>query len=388
MQSITTQNVKAKRILVRVDVDVELSPGTKTIANDFKLRAQLPTLNWLREHGARILLMGHFGRPDGKRDMAFSLRPAVKAFSELLGISVRLLCDSVGDEIEDEALHLKNGEMVMLENMRFHKGETENDARFARSLARLADIYVNDAFANSHRPHASMVAIAKFLPSFTGLSLEKEVSALSGVMQSPKKPLVLVIGGAKIETKLPVIQNFLEDASAVLVGGAVANTFFAAKGYRTEASKIEKRFIPAARKMLKNKKIILPMDVITSPNPHGKRRIAFRSVRDVGSGEMILDIGPKTIERFSTIIRKAGTVVWNGPVGLFEIPAFAHGTQAIARTIARSPAYKVVGGGETGIVLKNLALEKSVDHISTGGGAMLEFLAGKKLPGLAAIGYY
>ncbi len=388
MRSLTTQDVKDKRVLVRIDVDVELAGDRKTIASDFKLRSQAPLIEWLCRSGAKVILAGHFGRPDGKKDAKFSLAPMAKIFSELLGKRVKLLGDCVGDEIEDEVLRMKVGEVVLLENVRFHKGEMANDVVFAKKLARLAHLYANNAFANCHREHASMVAITTLLPSYTGMLLEKEISALSRVLKNPKKPLVLVIGGAKIETKLPVIKSFLKSASAVLVGGAIANTFFAAKGHNVEASKIERDFISVARRMLSNKKIILPVDAVTSPNPHGKKGIAFRDIRRVGSGEMILDIGPRTIERFSGYIQKAGTVVWNGPMGLFEIAAFAHGTDAIARSIASSRAYRVVGGGETGVVLKNLGLEGKVDHLSTGGGAMLELLGGKKLPGLAALGYY
>lgn len=388
MRSLTTQDVKGKRILVRIDVDVELAGDRKTIASDFKLRSQISTIEWLRRNGAKAILVGHFGRPDGKKDANLSLAPMAKIFSELLRKRVKLLGDCVGDEVEDEVLHMKNEDVVLLENVRFHKGETENDMVFARRLARLADIYVNNAFANCHRKHASMVAIAGLLPSYAGILLEKEVLALSLVLKNPKRPLVLVIGGAKIETKLPIIKNFLKNASAILVGGAVANTFFAGKGYRTEASRVERDFIPVARRLLKNRKIVLPIDVVTSPNPHGKKGIAFRDAKKIQSGEMILDIGQKSLERFSAHIHKAGTVVWNGPMGLFEIAAFAHGTDALARIIASSKAYKVVGGGETGIVLKNLGIEDKINHISTGGGAMLEFLGGKRLSGLEALGYY
>lgn len=357
-----------------MDVDVELAEDGKTPANDFKFRAQLPTIEWLAEHGAKTVLAGHFGRPEGKCDMRYSLAPMAKTFSVLLGARVRFLDDCVGDETEDEVLNLKNREIILLENLRFHKEETDNDPVFAKKLARLADLYVNNAFASSHRAHASIVGVPRLLPSYSGLLLEKEVQELSAVLQNPKKPLVLLIGGAKIETKLPVVKKFVRCASAVLVGGATANTFLAAKGYNTEASKIEKEFVPAAKRMLRYKNILLPTDAVTSPNPHGRKAVAFRDIAKLQSGEMVLDIGPRTTERFAAAIRKAGTIVWNGPVGLFEIPAFAHGTEAMARAIAKSRAYKVVGGGETGIMLKNLGLESAMDHISTGGGAMLEFL--------------
>ena len=386
-RTIDFQNIAGKRVLVRVDIDVELARGKNEIANDFKLRAQVPLIEQLKKQGAVMILAGHFGRPEGRRDMRYSLAPMAKTFADV-GYPVKLLEDCVGGDVEEDVLHAKPGEVFLLENLRFHKEETENDIGFAQKLARLADIYINNAFANSHRAHASMVAITSLLPSFAGPLLEKEIAMLSFVLKNPKRPVVLVIGGAKIETKLPVIKNFLKSASKILVGGAVANTILAAKGYRVEASKVEKDFIGQAKRLLRHVKILPPKDAVTSPNPHGKSRISFRDVRHVGSGEMILDIGSKTVELFSKHIKNAGTVAWNGPMGLFEIPAFASGTQAIARAVAASRGYKVVGGGETGIVLKNLGLEGRVDHLSTGGGAMLEFLAGKKLPALAALGYY
>lgn len=384
MKSIKNVNVTGKRILLRVDFNISFAEDGKTIADDFRIKAVLPTLEWLMQQGAKTIIMSHLGRPGGKEEQ-LSLKPIAKYLSKFIKRDVPLLEGAVGDEIEEDVLGIGNGCFAMLENLRFNEGEKKNDPAFAKKLARLGEIYVNDAFGVCHRAHASIDAITKFLPSFAGPLLEEETSVLSGVVKKPNPPFVLVIGGAKIETKLPVIKNLLKNASKVLVGGAIANTFHAARGLKTAASKIEKEFIPAALSILRSGKIILPSDVVASPNPHGRKKIVFRDVAKVQSGEMILDIGPKTIDRFSDIIKKAGTVVWNGPMGLFEIDAFAHGTESVAKAVAKCRAYKVVGGGDTVIIIKKLSLDDAFNHVSTGGGAMLEFLGGKKLPGLVAL---
>ncbi|MDP3963621.1 MAG: phosphoglycerate kinase [bacterium] len=388
MLSLIKQPVTGKRVLVRADFNVSFESDGKTIADDFRIRAALPTIQWLCDQGAKVVLMSHLGRPIGGKEEQKTLEPIAKYLAKCLKKPVLCASDCVGSDVEDDVLAMQNGDVIMLENLRFHKGETENDPIFAKKLARLGEAYVNDAFGVSHRAHASVSAITKFLPAYTGFLLEKELETLSGVLTKPKKPLVLVIGGAKIETKLPIIKNLLPQASKVLVGGAVANTFFAAKGLGVGASKIETEFIPHAKRILKSSRIVLPSDVLATPNPLGRARIKFRSVRTVRDGEMILDIGPKTTEQFAQIITKAATVVWNGPMGLFEIPAFAHGTIDLARAIGAADGFSIVGGGETVTLLRKLKLESKITYISTGGGAMLEFLGGKKLPGLEALGYY
>jgi len=367
------KNLKNKTVLVRCDFDVPLKKETRDkrqetrITDDSRLRAAVPTIKYLLAKGAKVVLMGHLGRPGGKFVKEMSLSPVKNRLEKLLGEKIGF----ISGEIPSLATLARNdGQLIMLENLRFNPGEEKNDAKFAKKLASLGDIYINEAFAVSHRSAASVDAIKKFLPSYAGLNLEQEILHLSAVLSKPQKPLVAIVGGAKIETKLPVIKQFMKTADYILVGGGVANDFLKVRGIDIKKSLVDEKYLREAKKILKNqKKIIIPVD--------WKEK-----------DERILDIGPKTIKVYSEIIKKAKTIVWNGPMGYFEDKKFAVGTERIARAILNSKSLAVIGGGETGEAIekmKNEKLKMKNKFISTGGGAMLEYLGGKKLPGLNKI---
>lgn len=368
------------RVLVRVDFNVPVGPNG-SVGDDWRIRRVAPTVDYLVGKGARVILLSHFGRPKG-RERSLRLDVVGDRLDFILKRPVRKLNDCVGRDVEAVVATLAPGEIVLLENVRFHPGEEKNDAAFAKKLARVADVYINDAFAVSHRAAASIVGITKHLPSYAGLLLEDEVKVLSQLLKKPKKPFVVLIGGAKIETKIGVIRSVLRRADSVLLGGALVLPFMKALNHSVGASKVEPRETKVAKNLIKNRKVELPVDVVVQT---AKGTPAVRWIDKVGAKEIVCDIGPETIRRYSTIIRRAKTIVWNGPLGKFEEKRFSHGSIALGRLIAtrsKGKAYGVVGGGETIQALRMTGMEEYVDFISTGGGAMLEFLEGKMLPGV------
>ncbi|RPI51710.1 MAG: phosphoglycerate kinase [Chloroflexi bacterium] len=379
-------DVKGKRVLVRVDFNVPLENGRVT--DDTRIRAALPTIRYLLDRDAVVILASHLGRPKGKVDEQYRMRPVAGRLSELLDRPVTTLDDCVGPEVQGAIRQARPGDVLMLENTRFHREETDNDASFAAELASLAEVYVNDAFGSAHRAHASTEGVAHHLPAVAGLLMEKELEFLGRALSSPDRPFVAILGGAKISDKIGVIENLLGKVDAILVGGGMANTFLKADGYDVAESLVEDESVDTARDMIARggDKILLPVDVVVADRFDAD---AFAQVVAVGSvppGWRILDIGPRTLEQFQEELQEAQTVVWNGPMGVFEFPKFAAGTEAVARMLAALPgATTIIGGGDSAAAVERTGLAGEMTHISTGGGASLEFLEGKTLPGVAAL---
>lgn len=381
---------RGRRVLVRVDFNVPLRPDG-SIRDDARMRAALPTLRELLRAGAAVIVATHLGRPKGKEVAALSTRPLAAHLQELLGRRVGWWPECVGEGAEAAAAALPAGGVLMLENLRFHPEEEANDPAFASQLAELADIYVNDAFGTAHRAHASTEGVAHLLPAYAGRLMERELRALGGILESPVPPLVAVMGGSKLSTKLGVIDNLLPRVQEFLLGGGMAATFLRARGLDVGASLVEDDFVERAREILSRApalgaRVELPIDVVAAGSveaPSESSRTC--GVGEVGEAEMILDVGPATLERWEGIVAAAGTVVWNGPLGVYENPAFAAGTRRLAQAIAASPAVSVTGGGDLQAALESYALTAAFTHVSTGGGATLEFLEGRELPGVAAL---
>jgi phosphoglycerate kinase len=378
-----------KKVLVRVDFNVPLADGS--LADDTRIRAALPTIRYLLQHGAAIALCSHLGRPKGP-DPTLSLRPVARRLGELLGRDLPLLRDCVGPAVRDVVSKLRPGEVVLLENVRFHAEEEKNDPAFAKELARGYDLYVNDAFGAAHRAHASTEGVAKILPAYAGLLLEKELRALGGLVTDPQRPFLAIIGGAKVSTKIDVLRALLSRVDALAIGGGMANTFLLATGCNIGRSLAEPDRVGEARAILdaakaQGKRVLLPEDVLCAPSVDeaGARGATVKGVNGVPEDMAIVDIGPHTTEHYADEIRRAKTIFWNGPVGVFEIPAFASGTKRVAELLASSGAVTVVGGGESVQAVKELGLAGKMTHVSTGGGASLELIQGKTLPGIAAI---
>lgn len=375
--------VTGKRVLVRVDFNVPLDKAG-AITDDTRIRGALPTIQNLRTQGARIILMSHLGRPKGV-DPAQSLRPAAARLSQLLGMPVQFAEDCLAAEPQANAL--KNGEILLLENTRFHKGEEKNDPDMAKALSRLGDIYINDAFGSAHRAHASTEAVAHFLPSAAGFLLEREINFLGRVLSAPERPLIAILGGAKISDKLPVIENLLPLVDKLLIGGGMANTFFKAQGLNMGDSLVEDAALDAAREVLgkAGAKLMLPVDVVIADKFDANANTRIVTADGVSAGWRILDIGPKTIAAYAAVIKDAKMVVWNGPMGVFEFKPFAAGTFGVAHAVADSSAISIIGGGDSVAAIEAAGLATQITHISTGGGASLEFLEGKELPGVAVL---
>ena len=378
-----------KKVLVRVDLNVPLADGE--VADDSRIRAALPTIQYLLEHGAAIALCSHLGRPKGP-DPKLGLKPVAKRLGELLGHDVPLLPDSVGPSVRQAVAKLRGGDVVLLENVRFHPEEEKNDPAFAKELAAAYELYVNDAFGAAHRAHASTEGVAKILPAYAGLLLEKELLALGGLLSAPQRPFLAIIGGAKVSTKIDVLRALLARVDALAIGGGMANTFLLATGRRIGRSLAEPDRVDEARRILdaakaQGKRVLLPEDVLCAPSVDeaGARAARATGIDDVPDDLAIVDIGPRTIERYAEEIRRAKTIFWNGPVGVFEIPAFATGTKRLAELLATSGAVTIVGGGESVQAARELGLAEKLTHVSTGGGASLELIEGKTLPGVAAI---
>ncbi len=379
---------KGKRLLVRVDFNVPLKDGKVTPSGDTRIRAALPTIKYLLDGGGAVILCSHLGRPKGGPDPKYSLAPAAARLSKLLGAPVRLAADCVGTAAEDASAHLLPGQVVLLENVRFHPEEEKNDPGFAQRLSVLADIYVNDAFGSAHRAHASTEGVAKFLPAVAGFLMEKEIEFLGQAVSNPKHPYVAILGGAKISDKIGVIENLLGKADRVLVGGGMANTFFKAQGIEVADSLVEDASLDTARTLMSSAgdKLLLPVDAVLGDKFEAGAQLKMINVKDgVPAGWRIMDIGPRTVAAFGNALKGAALVVWNGPMGVFEFPAFAAGTNAVARLVAESGATAVIGGGESVAAVEQAGLANRMSHISTGGGASLEMLEGKTLPGLAAL---
>lgn len=374
--------VRGKRVLVRIDVNVEIDKRGR-IRNDLKLKAAVPTVRWILKHGGTVILVSSRGEPK-TRDRRLSLRPIAPRLARLVGRPIRFLDVPIGSsKMQASVGRLRPGDIVLLENIRFSAGEKTNDPKLARAIASLADLYVNDAFANSHRSHASMVGVTHYLPAYAGIWLQREVAALTMLTENIKHPYVAVIGGAKISTKLGLVRQLLRQADYVLLGGALANTLLAAQGLAIGASLNEPAMLRAARGLtVANPRLKIPVDVVAaySLSPQAKKHTS--AVGNLDRRDIILDIGPETIALFRAVIATAKTVIWNGPMGRYEIPAFAAGSQAVARAIAKNRGRTIIGGGETDDVAAALGLERRYSFVSTGGGAMLEFLEGKNLPGL------
>ncbi len=390
LPSLDSLPVAGKRVLVRADLNVPLADGPdgKEVADDTRLRSSLPTIRALIDRKATVIVCSHLGRPGGERNPKYSLAPVATALSKLLRMKVRLTSSPTGPA--DELDGLGPDEIGLLENLRYDPGEEANDKRFAARLAALADAYVDDAFGAVHRAHASVVGVAEQLPSAAGLLLQKEVDVLSRLVESPDRPFVLVLGGAKVSDKIGVVANFLRRADAILIGGAMANTFLAARGEKVGISRIEPDRLGEVRRTLASAakagvEVVLPSDVVVAEafDEHAEPTVV--SVNAIPDDRMALDIGPATAARFGAWVGRAATVLWNGPMGVFEWESFSNGTRDVAKAVASSKAFTVVGGGDSAAALAAFGLEDDVSHLSTGGGASLEFLEGRELPGLKAL---
>jgi len=382
-------DLKGKRVLCRVDFNVPLKGGK--ISDDTRIRESLPTLRYiLQQKGSRLILMSHLGRPKDKPEPEYSLKPVAQRLAELLARPVTMAPDCVGEAVEAQAAALREGEVLLLENVRFHKAETENSPEFAARLARLGDIYVNDAFGSAHRAHASTEGVAHHLPAVAGLLMEKEIKFLGGVFENPQKPFVAIIGGAKVSTKIAVLESLLPRVSSLIIGGGMAYTFLKVQGIAVGKSLVEEDFLATARSLLKKAgeqkvKVLLPLDHKVAAEFNEVAKAEYVAGTAIPADRIGMDIGDKTLASYREAIAAAGTVVWNGPLGVFEFPEFAKGTLEVAKMVAACKGTTVVGGGDSVAAVQKFGLADKISHVSTGGGASLELLEGKALPGIVAL---
>lgn len=382
-------DIKGKRIFIRADFNVPLDENLK-ITDDRRIRSTLPTINYAIDEGAKVILASHLGRPKGKVSPRSSLAPVAKRLQRLLDKDVIFADDCIGQHVENIVSKMKSGDVIVLENLRFHMGEEKNDEEFARSLARLADFYVNDAFGAAHRAHASIVGIPRFLPAAAGFLLKREIEYLKGVVMSPVRPFVAILGGAKVSGKIGVLENFVDKVDKVIIGGGMAFTFIKAMGYEIGNSLVETEILDFAynirEKLIKNNvRFYLPVDCVIAQSMEPGVETKIVTTQEIPKGWLALDIGPASVRLFSEAIQDAKTVIWNGPMGVFELDAFSRGTYAIAHAVADAYALTIVGGGDTDVAVHKAGVSDSISFISTGGGASLQLLEGKELPGIAAL---
>lgn len=384
-KSVVDLDVKGKKVLVRVDFNVPVKEGV--VGDDTRIRAAIPTIKYLLDNGAAVILASHLGRPKGGPEQKYSLKPVADYLRKLLGKTVAFAEDCIGKMASDAAAAIKPGEVLVLENTRFHSEEEANDQTMAKALASLADLYVNDAFGTAHRAHASTEGVARYLPAAAGFLLEKEVQYLGQAVAEPKRPFVAILGGAKISDKIGVIKNLLVKADTILIGGGMANTFFKAQGLDVADSLVEDSALDTAKDLLAaaSGKLRLPVDMVIADKFDENANYKTIATANVPEGWRILDIGPKTVAEYEKVVKSAGTIVWNGPMGVFEFANFAKGTFGVAQAVAASDAISVIGGGESVAAIQQSGLADKITHISTGGGASLEMLEGLVLPGVAAL---
>lgn len=388
-KSIRDVDLNGRHVLMRVDFNVPLD-AAGAITDDSRIRGSVPTIRYVLDHGAALILASHLGRPKGRVTPGLSLAPVAKRLEQLLGVPVELAPDSTGPEVAQLARDLRPGQVLLLENLRFHPEEEANDPVFARELATLADLYVNDAFGTAHRAHASTAGIARHLPAVGGFLMEREIEALGQVLRDPSRPLATIIGGAKISTKIGVLEHLLTVTDSYMIGGGMANSLLCAQGKDVGTSLVEEDKLDVARAFLsearaRGRDVHLPTDVVVAERPERGAPTRIASVDDVPPGWAIVDIGPRTQDDYARVIGEAGTVVWNGPMGIFEIKEFSQGTLRIAQAMADARAETIVGGGDSVAAVEQMGLADRIDHVSTGGGASLEFLEGRELPGVAVL---
>ncbi|NLB52024.1 MAG: phosphoglycerate kinase [Syntrophomonadaceae bacterium] len=387
MRNLKDVDLTGKRVLMRVDFNVPLD-DEGNIIDDNKIKAALPTIEYIIKKGAKLILMSHLGRPKGQKNEKYSLKVVSTRLKSLLDANVYMAPEAVGPEAAAATAQLKPGEILLLENVRFYAGEEKNDPELSRQMAELGDIFVNDAFGSAHRAHSSTTGVGQLLPCYAGLLMEKEVSMLRKVLEYPELPRMAILGGAKVADKIGLIENLLGKTAILLIGGGMANTFIKAQGKQIGKSKYEENVVDIAGQLLKKAaemkvELILPVDVVAADQLSEAAKPVIVDVDHVSDDQMILDIGPKTIELFKTAIKRAKTIIWNGPLGVYEFEQFANGTREISRAMADSDAITVIGGGDSAAIVISMGLEKKITHISTGGGATLEFLEGITLPGVA-----
>ena len=383
-------DVNGKKVLVRCDFNVPIDSETGKITHNRRIRAALPTIQYLLDHNAKVILCSHLGRPKGEFNLKYSLKPVAEELSKLLNKDVKLAKDVIGESAKELTTNMKEGNIVLLENVRFHKEEEQNDPEYSKALASMAEIYVNDAFGTAHRAHSSTTGVADYLPAVSGFLIEKELEFLGGALENPKHPFVAILGGAKVSDKIGVIENLLEKVDTLIIGGGMAYTFYKAQGHHIGTSICEEDKLDLAKSILekakeKGVKLLLPVDnhVSSEYSNNGEEKIVDST--EIPDGFMGLDIGPKTIEKFEEAVKDAKTVVWNGPLGVCEFDKFATGTKAVATMLSKIDATTIIGGGDSAAAIEKLGLADKMTHISTGGGASLEFLEGKTLPGIACL---
>ena len=383
-------DVNGKKVLVRCDFNVPIDSETGKITDNRRIRAALPTIQYLLDHNAKVILCSHLGRPKGEFNLKYSLKPVAEELSKLLNKDVKLAKDVIGESAKELTSNMKEGDIVLLENVRFHKEEEQNDPEYSKALASMAEIYVNDAFGTAHRAHSSTTVVADYLPAVSGFLIEKELEFLGGALENPKHPFVAILGGAKVSDKIGVIENLLDKVDTLIIGGGMAYTFYKAQGHHIGTSICEEDKLDLAKSILekaqeKGVKLLLPVDnhVSSEYSNNGEEKMVDST--EIPDGFMGLDIGPKTIEKFEEAVKDAKTVVWNGPLGVCEFDKFATGTKAVATMLSKLDAITIIGGGDSAAAIEKLGLADKMTHISTGGGASLEFLEGKTLPGIACL---
>ncbi len=383
-------DVNGKKVFIRCDFNVPIDSETGKITDNRRIRAALPTIQYLLNHNAKVILCSHLGRPKGEFNLKYSLKPVAEELSKLLNKDVKLAKDVIGESAKELTSNMKEGDIVLLENVRFHKEEEQNDPEYSKALASMAEIYVNDAFGTAHRAHSSTTGVADYLPAVSGFLIEKELEFLGGALENPKHPFVAILGGAKVSDKIGVIENLLDKVDTLIIGGGMAYTFYKAQGHHIGTSICEEDKLDLAKSILekaqeKGVKLLLPVDNHVSSEYSNNGEDKMVDSTEIPDGFMGLDIGPKTIEKFEEAVKDAKTVVWNGPLGVCEFDKFATGTKAVATMLSKLDAITIIGGGDSAAAIEKLGLADKMTHISTGGGASLEFLEGKTLPGIACL---